>query len=96
MGLKLTHPKEETSPKTTDTGLSINNLEGLLKSKGISQREFEVLRLISKGHSNKEIAEELFISISTVKSHTSSLFEKLDVRRRTQAIQRAKEIGIIG
>lgn len=63
---------------------------------GISARELEVLRLIAAGHSNQEIAEKLFISLNTVKTHTSNLFQKLDVTRRTQAIQKAKELSLIG
>ena len=66
-----------------------------IKQLGISRREFEVLELIAKGLSNKEIGEKLFISIPTVKTHSSNLFVKLDVQRRTQAIQRARELKII-
>lgn len=69
--------------------------EAGLKQLGISQRELEVLDLISKGHSNQEIADKLFVSVNTVKTHTSNVFVKLDVKRRTQAIQRAKELQLI-
>jgi DNA-binding CsgD family transcriptional regulator len=62
---------------------------------GISKREYEVLGLISEGLSNREIAEKLFVSLSTVKTHSSNLFAKLDARRRTQAIQRAKELRLL-
>lgn len=62
---------------------------------GISQRELEVLELISEGLSNQEIGERLFISESTIKSHVSNLFVKLDVKRRTQAVTRAKEWKVI-
>lgn len=62
---------------------------------GISDRELEVLRLISEGLSNLEIGERLFISESTIKTHVSSLFVKLDVKRRTQAVTRAKEWRVI-
>ncbi len=68
----------------------------LLRARGISQREFEVLELMSKGYSNQEIADKLFISLNTVKTHTSNLFQKLDARRRTQAIEHAKRDGLIG
>jgi two-component system, NarL family, response regulator LiaR len=67
----------------------------VLNRLGISKREQEVLDLISKGHSNQEIADKLFVSINTVKTHSSNLFQKLEVSRRTQAIQRAKELRII-
>ncbi|OEJ99715.1 response regulator transcription factor [Roseivirga misakiensis] len=62
---------------------------------GISTREMEVLELIAKGMSNQEIAERLFVSESTIKTHVSSLFVKLDVKRRTQAVTRAKEWRVI-
>ena len=62
---------------------------------GISKREYEILVEISVGLSNKEIAERLFVSESTVKTHISNLFVKLNAKRRTQAIQIAKEMKII-
>jgi len=61
----------------------------------ISKREYEVLNLINMGYSNQEISQHLFISESTVKSHVSSLFSKLEAKRRTQAIKTAKELHII-
>jgi two-component system, NarL family, response regulator LiaR len=66
-----------------------------LQRLGISKREYEVLELIAQGLSNQEIAEKLFVSLNTVKTHSSNLFMKLDVRRRTQAIHRAKELGLL-
>lgn len=63
---------------------------------GLSEREVEVLRLIAQGHSNQEIADKLFLSLNTIKKHTSSLFTKLEVSRRTQAVERAKRERIIG
>lgn len=62
---------------------------------GISRRELEVLQLMAHGCSNNEIAEKLFVSESTVKSHAARLFEKLDVKRRTQAIDKAKKLSLI-
>jgi len=62
---------------------------------GISNREYEILVEISEGLSNKEIAEKLFVSESTVKTHVSNLYVKLDAKRRTQAIQRAKDMNLI-
>lgn len=62
---------------------------------GISKREYEILVEISGGLSNKEIAERLFVSESTIKTHLSNLYVKLDAKRRTQAIQKAKEMKII-
>jgi len=66
-----------------------------LKSFGLSKREHEVLHLMAEGLSNQEIGDKLFISLSTVKTHTASLFVKLDAKRRTQAIQKGKELGLI-
>lgn len=62
---------------------------------GLSERELEVLELIAEGYSNVEIADRLFLSESTIKTHVSNLFVKLDVKRRTQAVTRAKELRII-
>jgi len=62
---------------------------------GISKRELEVLGLMSEGMSNQEIAERMFVSLNTIKTHTSRLFEKLDVRRRTQAVEKAKRLFLI-
>ncbi|MGW9684975.1 response regulator transcription factor [Flagellimonas sp. 2504JD1-5] len=62
---------------------------------GISNREYEVLLHISEGMSNKEIADKLFLSESTIKTHVSNLLVKLDAKRRTQAIQKAKDLQIL-
>jgi DNA-binding CsgD family transcriptional regulator len=62
---------------------------------GISERELQVLRLLADGRSNKEIAIQLEVSPNTVKTHVARLFEKLEVRRRTQAILRARELGML-
>ncbi len=66
-----------------------------LERRGISKREYEVLELIAQGLSNQEIAEKLFVSLNTVKTHSSNLFMKLEVRRRTEAIRRAKELRLL-
>lgn len=62
---------------------------------GISKREYEVLIEISKGLSNKEIAQKLFVTESTIKTHVSNLLLKLESKRRTQAIKKAKELRIL-
>lgn len=69
--------------------------EKKVRELGISPREYEVLQEIAQGLSNQEIADKLFISETTVKSHVSSLLMKLDARRRTQAVNHAKKMGII-
>lgn len=66
-----------------------------LKNLGLSSREYEVLLLVAKGHSNAEIAEQLFLSLSTVKTHVSNLLSKMEVKSRTQAIDKAKRLNII-
>ena len=88
-GLRLTRRQviDQSGPFELD--------EANLKKLGISKREHEVLELISSGLSNQEIAEKLFVSTSTIKSHVSNLFAKLDVSRRTQAINRAKDLRLI-
>lgn len=66
-----------------------------IESLGLTERELEVLQLISAGYSNVEIGECLFLSESTIKTHVSNLFVKLDVKRRTQAVIKAKELRVI-
>lgn len=87
-------PDAKDQPKVaalTNSAIDYNKIETLK----ISKREYEVLELIHLGHSNQEISNQLFISESTVKSHVSSLLNKLDVKRRTQAIKVAKELQIL-
>lgn len=67
----------------------------LLERLGISKREYEVLELIAQGMSNQEIAEKLYVSLPTIKTHSSNLFIKLHARRRTEAIKKAKELHLI-
>lgn len=62
---------------------------------GISGRELAVLRELAAGRSNKEIAERLHVSPNTIKTHVARLFEKLGARRRTDAIARARELGLV-
>jgi DNA-binding CsgD family transcriptional regulator len=62
---------------------------------GISEREFEVLRELAAGHSNKEIAQRLSVSPNTVKTHVARLYEKLGAKRRTDAIAKARELGFL-
>jgi NarL family two-component system response regulator LiaR len=69
--------------------------EQRLQELAITKRELEILGLIAQGLSNREIAEKLFVSENTVKTHSSRLFDKLNARRRTQAVQRGKELGLI-
>lgn len=65
------------------------------QSLGITARELEILTLIARGLSNREIATELFVSENTVKTHCARTFDKLGAARRTQAVQRGKELGLL-
>ena len=89
VGLRLTQKKNVVRSNE----LIFNELEW--HRFGISKREHEVLELIAKGFSNQEIADKLFVSLNTVKTHASNLFLKLEVSRRTQAISKAKEMRLI-
>ncbi|WP_343745644.1 response regulator transcription factor [Chitinophaga sp.] len=99
LALKLTRPKVETViiekpvPVTPAAAFSLNTPAP--DHPGLSNRELEVLQLMADGLSNQEIAGRLFLSLNTVKTHASRLFEKLDVKRRTQAIDKAKRLNII-
>lgn len=92
-GLKLTRPKVIREVVETNSPFQLD--EANLQKLGLSRREFEVLELMAAGLSNQEIAEKLFVSTSTVKTHVSNVLGKLDAQRRTQAVQRAKELRII-
>ena len=61
----------------------------------LSERELEVLHLIAMGRTNKEIAQQLIVSLGTVKAHTASIFRKLDVANRTEAVAQARQLGIL-
>lgn len=91
IGWRLTHKTNVAA--LSEDGFSLDQEE--LKRLGITKREYEVLENIALGLSNQEIADKLFVSTSTIKTHLSSLFLKLDARRRTQAIQKAKELRIL-
>jgi NarL family two-component system response regulator LiaR len=62
---------------------------------GVTARELEILTLIARGLSNREIATQLFVSENTVKTHCARVFDKLGAARRTQAVQRGKELGLL-
>lgn len=66
-----------------------------LKNLNLSSREYEVLQLLAKGYSNADIAKKLFLSINTIKTHVSNLYQKVDVKSRTQVIEKAKRMKII-
>jgi NarL family two-component system response regulator LiaR len=95
---KLTKPKVKTlivEKKIYVDAISDTIDEHELEKLHLRSREYEVLQLMSQGLSNADIAQKLFISLSTVKTHASGLFEKMEVKSRTQAIEKAKRIRII-
>lgn len=99
-GLKLTRRKQVVVVKEIEVPVLIDRQNFVLNDKAlkelsISKREYEVLELIAAGMSNQEIADKLFVSLNTVKTHSSRLFEKLDVSRRTQAVEKAKTLRLI-
>ena len=97
LGLKLTKTKETIVVREVllPAPPSFSRNEARLRELGITRRELEILELIARGLSNREIAEQLFVSENTVKTHSSRLFDKLSAKRRTQAVQLGKEFGLI-
>ena len=99
LGIKLTKPRERVVlreirvPAEAPAAFTLNRPQ--LDSLGITPRELEILSLIAQGLSNREIAERLFVSENTVKTHCSRAFDKLGARRRTQAVQLSKQLGLL-
>lgn len=83
--------KKRPQQPNIPTEINQKNLQNL----DLSKREYEVLQAIALGFSNKEIADQLFVSESTIKTHVSNVLVKLNAKRRTQAIQIAKELQIL-
>jgi NarL family two-component system response regulator LiaR len=97
LGLKLTGKKEVVVFKEVAISADVPfalNVERLRELR-VTPREREILELIATGMSNREIAEKLFVSENTIKTHSSRLFDKLGAKRRTQAVQMGKELGLI-
>jgi len=101
LGLKLTRPKELVVVREVAIPVEVPAAQPFvvdarrLEAFGITPREHEILTLIAEGLSNREIAERLFVSENTVKTHSSRVFDKLHAKRRTQAVQLAKDAGLI-
>lgn len=97
LALKLAKPKtiivEKEIYLKPEEEFVLNEAE--LEKLALSKRELEVLQLMAKGMSNQEIAEQLFVSLNTIKTHSSKVFEKMEVKRRTQAVEKAKRLNII-
>jgi DNA-binding CsgD family transcriptional regulator len=99
LALKLSKPKVETVVVEKEVYITRNDNfvqnTSLVSQLELSRRELEILSLLAEGLSNQEIAAKLFVSVSTVKTHNQNLFEKLDVKRRTQAVEKAKRLNLI-
>ena len=99
LALKLSKPKVERVVIEKEVYVSRNEnfvLDvSLVSELELSKRELEILNLLALGHSNQEIASKLFVSLSTVKTHNQNLFEKLDVKRRIQAVEKAKRLNLV-
>jgi len=97
LGLKLTRKQEvvviKEVPVPAQQQFTVNEVKQ--RDLGITKRELEILSLIAQGLSNREIAEKLFVSENTIKTHSSRLFDKLSAKRRTQAVQIGKQFGLI-
>ena len=93
LGLKLTRTKVVLKEVPVSGPFVLN--EARLAELGITPRELEILTQIAAGMSNKEIAAKLFVSENTVKTHAAAVFDKLQAKRRTQAVQIAKSAGLI-
>jgi DNA-binding CsgD family transcriptional regulator len=99
LGLRLSRPAERVVVRevvvapSAESPFSVDG--GSVERLGITPRELEILGLIAEGLSTREIAERLFVSANTVKTHASRLFAKLGAKRRTQAVQLAKEAGLL-
>ncbi|MGA9542827.1 MAG: response regulator transcription factor [Candidatus Sulfotelmatobacter sp.] len=99
LGLKLTAKRQtivvREAPASVPAGGPFIPDERKREDLRITRRELEILELIAQGLSNREIAEKLFVSESTVKTHSSRVFDKLGAKRRTQAVQLGKEFGLL-
>ena len=97
LGLKLTRTRETVVVREVPVPVAgpFRRNDARLEQLGITPRELEILEAMASGLSNREIAERLFVSENTVKTHAGRLFDKLSARRRTQAVQHAKEAGLI-
>jgi len=99
LALKLAKPTVQTM--VVEKEVYINNAtlftfnEEALTQLNMSRRELEVLQLMAEGLSNQEIADQLFVSLNTVKTHSARVFEKMEVKRRTQAIEKGKRMSLI-
>jgi two-component system, NarL family, response regulator LiaR len=98
LALKLAKPKVERVEVIKEVRVPAENFvfnEKEAERLGLSKREIEVLEFMAQGLSNQEIADKMFVSLNTIKTHTSNLFSKLDVKRRTAAVEEARKLGLV-
>lgn len=96
LGIRLSGRHDSATVERQPEGAAFSPDEQRRVRLGITPRELEVLALIARGLSNREIADTLHVSENTVKTHSSRVFDKLGARRRTQAVQLGKEMGLLG
>jgi len=105
LGTKLLAPRERVVERVVDRIVEIaapvaptpsGTPDDTVRERlGITRRELEILECVARGLSNRQIGEALFVSENTVKTHCSRVFDKLGARRRTEAVQRSKELGLL-
>jgi DNA-binding CsgD family transcriptional regulator len=99
LALKLSRPKVATvyveREVIINSGDEFILNEAEINRLGLSKRELEVLQFMARGLSNQQIAGQLFVSLNTIKTHAARIFEKMEVQRRTQAVEMAKRLSII-
>ena len=98
LALKLSKPKVQTVEVIKEVRVPAEDFvfnEKEAERLGLSKREIEVLQWMAEGLSNQEIADKMFVSLNTIKTHTSNIFSKLDVKRRTAAIETARKLGLV-
>jgi NarL family two-component system response regulator LiaR len=100
LGTRLLAPRERIVDRVIEVEVAAPSapapdFDSARERLGITRRELEILGLVARGLSNREIGETLFVSENTVKTHCSRAFDKLGARRRTEAVQRSKELGLL-
>jgi len=100
LGMKLMGTRERVVVKEVQVPAAVETPAFVVDERrredlGVTRREMEILELVARGMSNREIAAKLFVSENTVKTHCSRAFDKLGAKRRTQAVQMGKELGLL-
>jgi NarL family two-component system response regulator LiaR len=95
LGVRLTSRRPLPEAQGAEVAAAFTPNQARRETLGITPRELEILALVAQGLSNREIAAQLFLSENTVKTHCSRAFDKLGARRRTQAVQLGKQLGLL-